>query len=265
MDRAAKPTYCTPEDVADTLDLPDREGDGTYGQFHFSDSSHPRISQVEKMILANEDIIDRRLRKSWRVNRVTNRQYSLSNYWRDINGWRMDYFVQGGDFIQLRKDILPWDPSQGDRLFIRTLTNHWIDISSWYADEPWNNSDVDEPEHLLLDGEHISNLVFPAFYFDYPMGKLYMRTKLFQRKTNAIRISYRWGSDGADVPYSIQRLCCLKTASQVLNMQIFNIKVGVGGDISGLKEATLRAWQEEMNEIWSSYQRSGSVHMLGGG
>ena len=195
------------------------------------------------MIRSNEDIIDRRTRRSWRENQESNKIFTISSYWRDLNGWRSEYYAEGGDFVQLRKDVRQWDTTKGDRLEVRTRMNQWTDISMSPYGEP--------------DKDNISWNV----WFDYPLGKLYIKTRFFQQRYNALRITYRYGSE-EEVPAAISRLCCLMTASQVINMQVFNIKVGMGGDISGVKDATLRMWQDEMNQIWSSFQRSGSVHSM---
>lgn len=239
-------TYCTPEDVAETLDLPDPND--SMGYLTFNDMSHPSIRQVERMILSNENIIDRRLRRSWKENQVKDHLTTINTYWRDINGWRSDYYAEGGDFIQLKKDIRTWDPTKGDKLEVRTRLNQWLDIT---------NTVIDGNGEGGTDQDGVAWNV----WFDYPMGKLYIKTRFFQQRYNALRITYRYGSD-EDVPASINRLCCLLTASQVLNMQFFNIKVGMGGDITGVKDAALRTWQEEMNSIWTSWQRSGSVHSM---
>ena len=241
MDEELKVSYCTPEEVADTLDLPDPND--AMGVLSFSDVSHPSIFQVCRMIRANEDQIDRRLHRSWRENFVKEQTFTISNYWHDINGWRSDYYAEGGNYVQLRKDMREWDPTKGDRLYIRARQNKWIDITQTVLGQP-------------DDDGYMWNV-----WFDYPMGKLYIRTRYSQHRFNALRISYRYGSE-EPVPDGIKRLCCILTASQIVNMQVFNIKVGAGGDIAGIKDALLRTWTEEANAIWSSYQRSGSVHSM---
>lgn len=244
-------TYCTPDDVAETLDLPNPND--PYGIFYFDDTSHPSRDRVVKMIKSNEDIIDRRIRKSWRVNRVKDKIFSINNYWGDINGWRREYYQQGGEYVQLRKNVLEWDPSQGDKMEYRLRSLEWIDISNNKIKE---GEDAGRSYSVLNIGQPTAR-----FWFDYDYGKLYIRTFLFQSRANSIRISYRYGSD-EEVPAAINRLCCLMTASQIINMQVFNTKVGAGGSISGVKDELLRGWQEEMNQIWTSYQRIGSVHSL---
>lgn len=237
-------SYCTPEEVAEALDLPDQHD--RYATFMFSDVSHPSVKQVCRMIRANEDVIDRRMRRSWRENRVKDYLCDISFYRADANARRYTYYLYGGEYIQLRHDVLPWDPTpveeggKGDKLEIRKHNNVWTDVSHW----------IDSASH----GTTLA-------WMDYPMGKLYIRTPLYQAHEDAVRITYRYGYAG-EPPYAIRRLCALMTASQVLNMQAFNIKLGTGGDISGIREGIQQAWEAEMAGIWASYQRSGSLHSM---
>lgn len=251
-DRNEPPTYCTADEVAQTLDLPDpTPGADAYGMMTFSNMSHPSLEQVNRMIRANEDIIDRRLRRTWRENKVKDRIYTVNGYWHDQNGWRSEYYNQGGNFVQLHEHICEWDPEKGDRLQIRRRMNTWVDFTEL------------EYETIQEDGrQEPIGLNMPMFWFDYTFGKLYIRTKFFHQGANSLRISYRYGEPIEDMPDAINRLCCLMTASQVINMQVFNIKVGAGGDISGIKDSLIRTWQDEMNQIWSSYLKIGKVRSL---
>lgn len=242
-------TYCTPEDVAETLDLPDPEAN--YGYYQFSDVSHPSYNQVCRMIRSNEEIIDRRLRHSWRENRVSNTTLNINRYWHDENSWRNDYYIRGGNFVQLRKDMRPWDPSLGDKLEMRSRRGGWEDVSDSLLDEDGK-----------VEGKRPIERNRTGFWFDYHLGRLFIYSILTQTPYNGIRIAYRWGDTDNGVPDDIQRLCCLMTASQIINMQAFNVKVGMGGDISGVKDAMLRGWQEEMNQIWSAHQRGGMVRPM---
>lgn len=239
------PTYCTPDDVAETMDLPDPNDQ--LGTFTFTDTTHPSYRQVCRMICANEDIIDRRIRRSWRENRVKDELVSISTYQWDENSWRTAYYSNGGNFIQLRKNIRPWDPSKGDRLEVRFRNNAWRDAT----DAVENDQDCDRKDRREM----------VTYWFDYPYGKLYIRTRVFQQRYNAIRISYRYGSD-EPVPAAINRLACLLTAMQIITMQAFNIKVGLGGDLSNTRDVMIANWQNEADTIYSSFQRSGSVHSL---
>lgn len=243
-----EPTYCTPEDVAETLDLPDPMNPNEI--YQFTDISHPTYERVQKMILAAEDEIDRRMRRSWRTNRVVNHLVTIPNYQWDENGWRSAYHQAGGYMIQLRKDILPWDPEKGDKLELRNLALQWRDISE-----------------IDAEGNGAIHLNREAFWFDYPAGRLFLKTRLLQPKFNALRITYRYGndldSDGEEnVPMAINRLASLIVASNIITMDFHSIKVGMGGDVSGLRDQLLNRWAEEIGRIYSSYQRSGSVHSL---
>ena len=273
-----EPTYATPDDVAETLDLPDHM-DPT-GMFTFSDESHPSFSRVEKLILSAEDEIDRRTRRTWRENRVEDYQCSISDYWGDINGWRNEYYRAGGNYVQLRKDIREWDPTpieqggHGDKLEVRMRNGQWVDVS--YQVRLSDGTFPEKPDEEPLPEEHEcpkcgwvdpDNGVKMALednfsaYFDYPYGKLYLRTRYFQQKYNALKITYRYGSE-EPVPMGINRLCCLLVASQVINMQVYNIKVGTGSDISGVRDQLLANWNDEIGRLYSSFQRSGSVHSI---
>ena len=231
--------YCTPEMVADTLDLPDPiNPDDSY---KFSNISHPTYAQVARQIAGNEDQIDRRLKRSWRVHRVVNQVLDIPRYQHDENSWRSDYFLYNGYTIPLMRDILPWDPEKGDKLEVRSYSGAWNDVSNLYSDVGMNSN---------------------SFSFDYNGGRLFLRTFWRQPRYNAIRITYRYGAEDGEVPYAIQRLCCLMTAIQILNSQFWVIRVGAGGDIGAVRNSMIRQWEEEMNAIWSSYQRPGRVYSM---
>lgn len=243
-----EPSYCTPEDVAETLDLPDPINPNE--TFHFTDESHPSYSRVQKLILSAEDEIDRRTRRSWRVNRVVNQVKTIPGYQWDENGWRSEYYLSGGYTIPLRRNILEWDPEKGDKLELRSHMLVWRDIS----DKCRSTNLPAPPAHDL-------------FWFDYEAGRLFLRTKLLQPKFNALRISYRYGQnndcdEGDGIPMAINRVACLMVAKNIITMDFHSIKVGSGGDVSGLRDQAIARWDEEIGRILSSYQRAGTVHSL---
>lgn len=326
------PTYCTPEDVADTLDLPGFQDN--YGHMEFTDMTHPSYSQVCKMICANEDIIDRRIRRTWRENYVVKQQLSIMDYWGDINGWRSDYYQRGGHYVQLRKDVKHWNTDPifdedeeseahlpadmvvrtttdeqsgetiteflihegdvitiplkhgkteqgkvvtvsdnpigmgpeagrysvvynkmiypGDKLEVRTRNNTWADISTQITDR---SSDSHNP----MNAGPSQDTTY--CFIDYPYGKIYIRTRLYQQKANAVRVTYRYGIEDP-IPSAINRLACLLTAIQILNSQPFWIKVGSAGDLGNVRAEMVKNWTDEINSIYTSYQRSGSVHAM---
>lgn len=234
------PTYCTVEDVEEYLGLP--SPDDPQSIFRFSDMSNPSYDRVEKMILVAEEEIDQRTHRSWRVNHVKDHITSISEYWHDLAGLRHDYLSHGGDFIQLRRNILPWDPSQGDKLEIRTHSNVFRDLTDA----------VDNPDNPTRS---------PNVWIDYKMGKVYLRTRMYQQKANAVRISYRYGST-EPVPMTVMELCTLIVASNIVNMGVYDIKVGLGGDIAGIKEQYLARWDDRIGKLYSSIQMPGSVHSM---
>ena len=241
-------SYTDPYQVAETMGLPTEWGGDTYGFWTPSDTTVPSYDQVCRMIRSNEDIIDRRLMRSWRINHVKDEIRTINTYQHDLNAWRGAYYRRGGNYVQLHRDVLPWDPQQGDRLEVRAKGNSWRDVT--YAPQDGVDHVPDRESHALY-----------SFWWDYKGGRLFLRTSAFQTPYNAVRISYRWGSE-EPVPDSISRLCSLMTASQIINMSVFAIKVGSGGDIAGIRQDLQKMWQDEMGQIWSSWQRPGSVHSL---
>ena len=107
--------YTNPDKVAETLGLSDPSD--PMSLFKFSDSSNPSYEFVEDLILSAEDEIDLRTRRTWRENYVKDYVVTVSGYMSDENSaGRPWYYSSGGYEITLRKNLLPWDPSKGDRV-----------------------------------------------------------------------------------------------------------------------------------------------------
>lgn len=130
--------------------------------------------------------------------------------------------------------------------------NSWIDISS--GNVPTNTND---PEAKAFSGYKFGSL----FWFDEASGRLFLRYRFLQPRFNALCISYRYGSE-EPVPAGIKRLCNLIVATNILSMDFYSVKVGMGGDISGLRDQAMSRWQDEQARLYSSFQRSGSVHSM---
>lgn len=256
IEELPEPTYCTPDDVADVLGLPDPND--PLGQFRFSDVSVPSYSYVCKLILGVEDELDRRLGQAWRENRVVDHVTSIKTYEGDRNGWRMEMYRNGGEYIQLHKDALPLDPTKGDRLWFRTLWNAWVDVTDIASSSPDAEDYKDLPASFKLF----------RWWMDPEGGRLFLRSNpILTPHVNAVRITYRWGQEKDEngenhVPYGINRLASLMVAKKIVVMDVYAVKVGSGGDISGTRQALLREWDAEIGNLMSSYQRSGSVHSL---
>ena len=144
--------------------------------------------------------------------------------------------------------------------------NTWVDITQNSlavntpdppsTDEPRPVLPSDMPEYRDLPREY-GNI----FWFDERGGRLFIRLRYLQPRFNALCISYRYGSEEPP-PAGVKRLCNLIVASQVLNMDFYSVKVGMGGDISGFRDQALTRWGDEINRLYSSYQRSCSVHSM---
>ncbi len=232
--------YCTPDDVAEALDLPDAYN--PQERFQFSDMSHPSYEQVLRMIRSNMEVIDRRLKDSWGTHYVKDRIKDINFYEQDEMTWRGMYYQKGGNSVMLTKDLKEWDPSKGDKLEFRNrLSGQWVDVSD-----------------MEVDGTLPAGVLSPGFWFDRHAGLLYLRRRVLTPRYSSIRISYRYGRD-EPVPADIQRLCCLMTMVQILQTQPFFIKVGQGGDIGNVRDMLIKSWQDEINTIISVRQKTASV------
>ena len=182
---------------------------------------------------------------------------------------RDEYYKAGGNEVVLKRNVLPWDPKPiyvegheddpaymiypGDKLEMRTFGGGWMDISNCEND----------------------NIAVPnTFTIDYEGGRLLIRT-FYGGMTpmyDGIRITYRYGEvppEGAgeysvqgQVPDAISTMCALMTAKDILNTQFTLLKVGMGGDIAGIKESMIRNFDAKIAECYTAYRRIGSVHSL---
>lgn len=246
MEWTRKPCYADPDLVAETMGLPDRND--PLSLFRFSDMSNPSYNYVNHLIMASEDVIDRRLQRSWRENRVVNHITTARDYYADRNSvYRAEYWAHGGNMVQLHKSLRPIDPLEGDRIEIRTRSGEWRDVT----DEPDPNAPLDP--YTGAPGR--------AWWCDPESGRLFIRMSRFVVRDSSIRVTYRWGSE-EPVPEAIRRLCCLMTAGKVIEQGFYDIKTGLGGDVANTREQLLTRWDREIGEIFTSYQRAGSVYSL---
>ena len=261
-------SYATPELVAELMDLPDpKDPDST---LKFSNVSHPTRNQVIRWLNTNADIIDRTVKRSWRVNYEFDKIYDIPRYWLDEDSmYRDEYYKAGGNVIQLKRNVCPWDPNPvyvkghegdpeymiypGDKLEMRTFGGGWMDISG---------------------GENENIAVPNTFSIDHQAGRLLIRT-FYGGMTpmyDGIRITYRYGEVPKDpdnpyavqgqVPDAISTMCALMTAKDILNTQFTVLKVGMGGDIAGVKESMIRNFDAKIAECFTAYRRIGTVHSL---
>ena len=228
------PTYCTPEYVYMTLGLWDQRLQRPKLP---SDTDVQDIDYINMNILAVEDYIDHATFNTWRAKKVKDRICVIRDYAFDKNNrLRMQMMREGGNYIVVHRDILPWDPEQGDRLYYRKNQG-----GNW---EDWTDRvqrGFDDKEHALM-------------WFDYDRGIMRLRPPLFTLSSQ-VRISYRYGNPG-DVPYDIQRACGLLVAIQLLQADWYTTKLGTGGDLGGNVDRRIAEMRKEANMILSFNQRT---------
>lgn len=260
--------YATPELVAETMELPDPKD--PHSNLMFSNVTHPSRNTVVRFLNSNADIIDRTLKRTWRVNYEFEKVYDIGTYWQDEDSlWRDEYYKAGGNVIQLRRDVCPWDPNPiyveghegdpeymiypGDKIEVRLFQGGWKDISR---------------------GENDMYLAVDSFSIDYDAGRLLIRSMWggYTPKYDSVRITYRYGrvppkdaneyTVQGQVPDAICMLNVYMTARDIINQQFWVLKVGMGGDIAGIKESMNRFYEGKIAEIKSSFQRLGPVHSM---
>ena len=243
LDGQTVTTYCDPEDVIRAIRMVDYYSiDG--GLVQPSDSTLPDYDELCRRIVGAENYIDRMTNRSWKEHRTTTSIQNVSTYWHDINGRRADYWIRGGYYVQLHKNIRPFDPSKGDRIIMRTEGDTWVDVSPQYIGG--ENGLVEynpEPE-----GEfRMHKLDTARVWFDYIGGKVFLRRGWFTPTKNAIQITYRWGST-EEIPYEIKRATALRVGLTLFNEDLYTTKLGGGGDLGSARGDMKRGMQDEINE-----------------
>lgn len=260
--------YATPELVAEIMDLPDPKDPKSTLQF--TNVSHPSRNAVIRFLNSDADLIDRTVKRSWRINYEFEKIYDIGTYWQDEDSlWRDEYYKAGGNVIQLRRDVCPWDPNPiyveghegdpaymiypGDKIEVRLFQGGWKDISK---------------------GENDMYLAVDTFSIDYNAGRLLIRSMWggYTPKYDSVRITYRYGRvppAGAgeyevqgQVPDAIVMMNAYMAAKDIVSQQFWVIKVGMGGDIAGIKESMIRFYDSKIAEFRTAYQRLGPVHSM---
>jgi len=230
------PTYCTAEYVYETLGLWDHR---LQRKRKPSDTDVQDVDYINQNILAMEAYIDKNTFQTWRPHRVKNKIVQMMTYQKDIGaswGFRTGMAEEGGNYVMLQRDVLPWDPEQGDELWARTgIGGNWVD----WTDRVKRGFDDDERSLIWIDE---------------PMGKMYVNTMLGARG-QAFRISYRYGIVD-DVPWDIQRACGLLVAVQMIDTDWYATKLGQGGDLGNNVATRKDSMMKEANRILAMNQRA---------
>lgn len=235
--------YCSPVDVARAIRMIDFN-DPNLKIWEPSDASVPTYDELIFRICAKEDELDRYVGTTWRCNRVVDHVTSMNTYWHDINALRSDYWLRGGYAVQLNQDIREWDPSKGDRLYLRTMNNTWRDVSDMFV--------------APCDREGRTEQIG---WIDYEQGVLYVQSRYLTPKFNSVKVTYRYGK-AEPVPPAISRCCALMVALTLLNEDLYLTRLGQGGDLGGQKNDMKKAMQDEINSIIMLYRRFTPVYSL---
>ena len=222
--------YCTPQDVIDLLMVRDP---CTQKVITLSDNSFPTYDWVQKRILVASDGLDASLQDTWGV--IQHKDYIMDrgDLWWFTNTfrWNVPYF-RGGWQTQLINPILPWDPTKGDKLEMRTSQNQFIDITD----------EIDK-----------------SFWFDYEGGQFFWLRPTIN-DVNSFRITYRYGRDTTP-PYDIQDACMKKVAIEIMQTDWYRARLGGGGDLSS-KQETIRAWKEDIDRTIAKHFNCGTAQSL---
>lgn len=156
----------------------------------FSTTSTPTDSAIANMILGNEGEIDKFLMSSWKENTVTNEFHDLSTE-----------VVNSEGFVRVWAKQRP----------LMTKDSSWK-IEVWDGSS-YTDFVTDKTEDRDED-----------YYFDYDKSILYIKPTAYGK--DVLRLTYTWGY--TTVPYEIEKLCTLKTALNLVDLDDFAAKLRVG-------------------------------------
>ncbi len=231
--------YCTPEQVMDAMGIVDQY---TQQILKPSDADIQNRKEIIFRIMAKMNEIDMLTKDSWREHKVKDQIYTINTYWRDNSSLRINYWRNGGWFIELTPNVREWNICKGDKLYKRSPGNTWRDISK-------SVKTIDNPGGVN--------------WFDYERGKLYLNGLPWSYTENAIKITYRYGKTDP-VPFDIQRCCALMTGISLIQNQWYVTKIGTGGDLSSILNNNIKDMQKEVDMILRQHQRYGAVYSLYG-
>ena len=194
----ATTSYCTIGDVAD------------YIRIDINTGTNPNTRMIEKIILRNEDEIDRRTGHTWRESQFANETLDLNNLYDAGRG--MALFVT-------HRMIKPFDTSKGDKV------------------EIWNGlfyQDYAAPPNAYVTVE-------PT------MGIIYFRGFIFTLlRKHRFRVTYRYGGEQegtTPVPRDIEKACLLMTAIDILSTDFQYSQLAYGGEGNVDKNKIMDRWQ----------------------
>jgi len=156
----------------------------------FTPTSIPTDSAIANMILGNEGEIDSFLMTSYKSNTVSNEFHDLIYKAADDEG-----------FIPIFPKYRP----------LRTKDSSW-------KIEVWDGSTY--TDYITSKTESRAN----DYYIDYNKSIIYVKPIAYD--DHYLKLTYTWGH--SSVPYEIEKLCTLKTALNLVDLDDFAAKLRVG-------------------------------------
>ena len=197
-------SYCSVEDVADWL------------RIDINANTNPNTRMITKMILRNEEEIDRRTRHSWRETQYANMTVDLN------------FLYDAGRGMAIYTDhrmLKPFDADKGDKV------------------ELW-------------DGLKYTAYSIPpsaAVTMEPTMGIIYFRGFIFTLlRKHRFRFTYRYGGDQegtSPVPRDIEKACLLLTAIDILSTDFKYSQLAYGGEGNVNKDSIMKRWEMDAIRI----------------
>ncbi len=202
-DDRIEPSYCSIGDVADYL------------RIDINANTNPNTRMVKKIILRNEDEIDRRTGHSWRETQYRAETIDL-NYIYDA-GRGMGIFVK-------HRMLKPFDTTKGDKL------------------EIWDG--LKYVPYSIPNGAVVT--------MEPTMGIFYFRGFIFTLlRKHRFRITYRYGGEqeGITIPRDIETACLLMTGIDILSTDFQYSQLEYGGEGNVNKLQVMEMWKKRVDRI----------------
>lgn len=240
--------YATLDDVANAFDKIENG---------FDDTTNPTADEVRRQIRVESDWVDRYTGIAFRPRQVENEHLTLSG----------SYYFRAGTPLSLRKrNILPLDPEEGDKLEV------------WTGDSDGGEFQTEEGyEQWLRDNEHKEGRD-EDFWIERSTGMLYIyRRRIFFSQHKEIRITYRFGQEWPDpankpsdsplsdeeyerqnVPQAIREATAKRVAAHYYESQVYRTTVP-GNENAPDPSNIAEKFREESEKLLMNYKEVRTV------
>lgn len=201
------------------------------GRAAYTESSVPKASQVDSIIDAVQDEIDRYTNSAWRIKTIINEYHDyrgprLGGFPVGYGSWLYDVKDRRTSYFRY-KPVLQIDGTKGDKIEILRGNTY---------------------EDLVATGQEGRD---KDFWIEYDRGELFLVTTYPARERNSIRLSYRYGNSG-NVPNDIRLAATLLTAAYLASGTVGTFLTPEGGSEPGY-ETRWRTWRSDAYEILDRY------------